>query len=144
MCSKASCTMRLVLGTLVKTPVAASYAHAIANSNGRCNRENVDRLTFSQVWQPMANLVTRPKYPPYREAGVAIPLSHCVSYGIADHRCYAPTSFHKNGLSQSKDRPNKGVSQKKLASKAYRAKIAQKTQNGPIAKPPWGCCGLRN
>ena len=27
----------------------------------------------------------------------------------------------KNGLSQSKDRPNKGVSQKKLASEAYRA-----------------------
>ena len=53
-------------------------------------------------------LVTRPKYPPYREKGVAIPLSHCVSCGIADYRCYTPSSFLKRGLSQSKDRPLKG------------------------------------
>ena len=34
---------------------------------------------------------------------------HCVSCGIADYRCYTPTSFlNKNGLSQSKDRPTKG------------------------------------
>ena len=58
---------------------------------------------------------------PYRETGVAIPLSHCVSCGIADYRCYTPTSVRKSGLSQSKDRPSKGVSQKKLASEAYRA-----------------------
>ena len=33
-------------------------------------------------------LVTRPKYPPpYRETNVAIPLSHCVSCGIADVGC---------------------------------------------------------
>ena len=69
----------------------------------------------------LKRLVTRPKYPPYRETGVAIPLSHCDSYGIADYRCYTPTSFLKNGLSQSNDKPNKGVSQKKLASEAYRA-----------------------
>ena len=42
------------------------------------------------------------KYPPYRETAVAIPLSHCVSCGIADYRCYTPTSFCKNSLSQSK------------------------------------------
>ena len=40
--------------------------------------------------------------PPYRDTGVAIPLSHCVSCGIADYRCYTPISFLKNGLSQSK------------------------------------------
>ena len=61
-------------------------------------------VSFSQVFV----LVTRPKYPPYRETGVAIPLSHCASCGIADCRCYTPTSFLKNGLPQSKDRPNKG------------------------------------
>ena len=59
--------------------------------------------------------------PPHRETGVAIPLSQCVSCGIADYRCYTPTSFGTDGLSQSKDRPNKGVSQRKLASEAYRA-----------------------
>ena len=59
--------------------------------------------------------------PPYRETSVAIPLSHCVSCGIADYRCYTPPAFQKIGVSQSKDRPNKGVSQKKLASEAYRA-----------------------
>ena len=54
-------------------------------------------------------LVTRPNYPPpHHEAGVAIPLFDCVSCGIADYRCYTSTSFCKNGLSQSKDRPNKG------------------------------------
>ena len=60
--------------------------------------------------------------PPYRETRVAIPLSHCASCGIADYRCCILTSFLKNGLSRSKDRPNKGgLSQKKLASEAYRA-----------------------
>ena len=43
--------------------------------------------------------------PPHRGTGVAIPLSHCVSCGIADYSCYTPTSFLKNGLSRSKDRP---------------------------------------
>ena len=69
----------------------------------------------------LPDLVTRPKYPPYRETGVAIPLSHCVSCRIADYRCYTPTPVRKSGLSQSNDRPNEGVSQKKLASDAYRA-----------------------
>ena len=59
--------------------------------------------------------------PPYRETGVAIPLSHCVFFGIAEYRCYTPTSFRKDGLSQAKVRPNKWTSQKKLASEAYRA-----------------------
>ena len=70
-----------------------------------------------------AFLVTRPKYPPppHRETGVAIPPSHCVSCGIADYRCYTPTSFPKNSLSQSKGRPNKGGTAEKHASEAYRA-----------------------
>ena len=39
-------------------------------------------------------LVTRLKYPPpYRETGVAIPLSHYVSCGIADYCCYTPHFF---------------------------------------------------
>ena len=59
--------------------------------------------------------------PPYRETSVAIPLSHCVSCGATDYCCYTPTSFRQSGLSQSKDRPNKGASQKKIASEAYRA-----------------------
>ena len=49
--------------------------------------------------------------PPYRETGVAAPLSHCVFCGIADYRCYTPTSCHENALSQSKDRLWRGVSQ---------------------------------
>ena len=44
--------------------------------------------------------------PPYRETGVAIPLSHCVSCGIADYCCYTPTSFRKNGLSQALSGPD--------------------------------------
>ena len=34
--------------------------------------------------------------------------------------CLSATSFHKNGLLQSKDRPNQGVLQSKPASEAYR------------------------
>ena len=44
-----------------------------------------------------------------------------VSCGIPDYRSYTPTSFLKNGLSQSKDRPSRGVSREKLASESYRA-----------------------
>ena len=65
------------------------------------------------------HLVIRRKYPPYRETPVAQPLSHCVFCGIVDYRCYTPTSFRKNGLSQSKNSPWV-VSQQKLASEAYR------------------------
>ena len=74
--------------------------------------------------------MTRPKYPPYRETGVAILLSHCVCCAIADYRCCTPISFCINDLSQSKDRPIKGgigVPQKKLASEAYRA-IGRRTK----------------
>ena len=42
-----------------------------------------------------------------RDKCIAILLSHCVSCGIAEYRYYTPTSFHRNGLSQSKDSPNK-------------------------------------
>ena len=49
--------------------------------------------------------VTRPKYPPYRKAPVALPLSHCVFCGIADYRFYTPTAFRRGGQLQSKDRP---------------------------------------
>ena len=73
------------------------------------------------MYVPFSGKVSRLKYPPYCETGVAIPLSHCVSCDIADYCSYTPTSFLKNGLSQSKERANKGASQEKLASKAYRA-----------------------
>ena len=71
-------------------------------------------------------LVTRPKYPPYHETGVAKRLSHCVSCDIADYRCYTPTSFPKNGLSQSKDRPDKVGIAEKPASEAYPPKGRRK------------------
>ena len=68
------------------------------------------------------SLVTRLKYPPpYRKTGVAIPLSHCVSCGIADYRCYTPTSFLKMAYRKPKTGLTRGVSQKRLASEAYRA-----------------------
>ena len=58
--------------------------------------------------------------PPYRETGVAIPLSHCVSCSIADYRCYIPTSFRKMACRNLKTDLTRGLSQVKLASKAYR------------------------
>ena len=74
-------------------------------------------------------LVTRPKYPPpYRETGVAIPLSHCVSCGIADYRCYTPTSFLKMAYRSPKTGLGRRVSQKKLASEANRAIVWKDTK----------------
>ena len=61
-------------------------------------------------------LVTRPKYPPpYRETGVAIPLSHCFLW-YRRLSLLHPHFFLKNGLSQSEDRPNNGG----IAEKTYR------------------------
>ena len=55
-----------------------------------------------------------------------------------------PHSVRKSGLLQSKDKPNKGVSQKKLASEAYRAiggvarnSIANRAIVGHLGKLPW-------
>ena len=64
--------------------------------------------------------MARPKYPPYRETGVAIPLSHCVSCRIADYPCYTPLLSFKMAYRNPKTGLTRGVSQTKLASKAYR------------------------
>ena len=74
-------------------------------------------LGFSEERDPSRPTEIRP----YRETGVALPLLHCVSCGIADYRCYTLTSFLKNGLLRSRGKPNKRVLPQKLASKAYRA-----------------------
>ena len=68
--------------------------------------------------------------PPNRETGVAIPLSHCVSWDIADYRCYTPrTSFRlKMAYRSPKTSLTRGVSQKKLASEAYRAIGGRRTK----------------
>ena len=83
-------------------------------------------LFFSGVlaFLPNKHLVTRPN----------APLSHCVSCGIADYRCYTPTSFLKNARSQStKTGLTRGVSQKKLASKPIALKGASHEIVSPIA-----------
>ena len=70
----------------------------------------------------LSGLVTRPKSPlPYRETAVAIPLAHCVSCGITDYGCYTPTSSRKVVSRSPKTGLGRRISQKKLASKAYRA-----------------------
>ena len=48
------------------------------------------------------DLVTRPESPLYCETGVAIPLSHCVSCGIADYRCYSVSGVAP--VNQTKER----------------------------------------
>ena len=55
------------------------------------------------LWAALSDPTEVP--PHYRKTGVAIPQSRCVFCGIADYRCYTPTSFRQSGLSQSKDRP---------------------------------------
>ena len=74
-------------------------------------------------WDTLSSRLSDPTEitPPYREAGVGIPLSHCVSCGIADYRCYTPTSSLKMAYRNPKTGLTRGVSQEKLASEAYRA-----------------------
>ena len=111
-----------------KTPLE-SMTSDLRLAQSRCSlsaqMEATPYITHCLIWGVLCyhakpELSDPTEIPPYRERGVAIPLSHCVSCGIADYRCYTPTSVRKSGLLQSKDRPNKGVSQKKLASEAYR------------------------
>ena len=49
-------------------------------------------VTYPWEELPLKKL-SDPTETPYRETGAAIPLSHCVSCGMADYRCYTPTSF---------------------------------------------------
>ena len=71
------------------------------------------------------SLVTRPKYPPYRETLVAQPLSHCVFCGVADYRCCSAATPPLFPVKMAYCGPVSGlggrVSPKKLASEADRA-----------------------
>ena len=68
------------------------------------------------------SLVTRPKYPPISRNRCSItPVALCFLWYRRLSLLHPTTSFFEEGLSQSKDRANKGVSQKKLAYEAYRA-----------------------
>ena len=67
------------------------------------------------------NLSDRTDNRPYPETTVARPLLHCVFCGVADNRCYTPTSFRKDGISQSKDGTWRVGFTEKLASEAYDA-----------------------
>ena len=110
--------------TMGENPVAEPRKNGCSKTLGKDRKVFSAKLPAQKTSYPdqPQTSVTRPKYPPpYLETSVAIPLSHYVSYGIVDYRCCTPTSFRKNGLLQSKDRPNKGASQRKLASEAYRA-----------------------
>ena len=83
-------------------------------------------------------LVTRPKYPPYRETGVAMPLLHCDSCGIADCRCYTPTSSRTScPIAIKRQALERAASQKKLASEAYRA-IGGVARNSTANRPVEG------
>ena len=110
-------------------------------SLGLCSFFVPERGPFSYPGVSTLSDPTEITPPPYRETGVAIPLSHCVSCGIADYRCYTPASVRKSGLSQSKDRPNKGVSQNKLASEAYRA-VGGVARNSIANRAKWDYPGV--
>ena len=58
--------------------------------------------------------------PPYRETGVAIPLSHCVSVISQTIAATPPLLSVKKAYRSPKTGLTRGVSQKKLASEAYR------------------------
>ena len=85
----------------------------------RCDATHTETHTHTHT-----HLSAPTQIPPYRETSIAIPLSHCVSGGIADYRCYTPASFLKKMayLSPKTDLTRVALlSQRKLASEAYRA-----------------------
>ena len=96
--------------------------------------ENARARQESEIYLKVTLLSDPTEIPPYRETGVAIPPSHCVFCGIADYRCYTPTSFLKNGLSQSEDRPNKGGIAEKLTCEGYRATGGVARNSGFVAR----------
>ena len=75
-----------------------------------------------QLWENNCalSLATRPKYPPYRETGVAIPLSHCVSVVSQTIAATPPLLSVKVAYRGPKTGLTRGVSQKKLAPENYR------------------------
>ena len=67
--------------------------------------------------------MTRPKCPPYRETPVARPLSHCAFCGVAEYRCYTPTSSMQMAYRNPKTGLGERASQKKFASETFRTAI---------------------
>ena len=64
-------------------------------------RKNVPRKGEEEGWPANGAKRRKGRVKTGRECDwVAVPLSPCVSCGIADYRCYTPTSFRKSCLSQ--------------------------------------------
>ena len=91
-----------------------------------CQARSLRHLASSGLSDPT-------EIPPYRETGVVIPLSHCVSCGIADYRCYTPTTFCTKGRSQSERGLGRGVSQKSSHLKPIALQGASHEIVSPIA-----------
>ena len=66
-------------------------------------------------------IVTRPKYPPHRKMGVAMPLSNVFLWYRRLSLLRPPVHFVRMAYRNSKTGLGGGVSQKKLVSEAYRA-----------------------
>ena len=61
------------------------------NNVMQCDDSQSDEITKTKqntIFQALSDPTKI--HPPYRETGVAIPLSYCVSCGIADYRCNTP------------------------------------------------------
>ena len=93
-------------------------AHFEGQKGAKCCRERAGRRVPGNF--ELSDPTEIPP-PPHRETSVAIPLWHCVFCGIADYRCYTPLLSLKTAYRNQKTGLTGGVSQKKLASEAYRA-----------------------
>ena len=101
--------------------LASTISHfpKVFQGSGGSAREGRSLVIVGIPSENSRSLVTRPKYPPppHRETSAAIPVSHCISCGIADYRCYTPTSFKKNGYRNPKIGLTRGYRRKSLALK---------------------------
>ena len=72
--------------------------------------------------------MTRPKYPPYRETGAAIPLSHLFAVVSQTIAATPPLPSLKMAYRNLKTGLTRGLSREQLACEAYRAIVKRRTK----------------
>ena len=110
----------LPIYTSPPVPLPFVVASSVPFPSMKVHHRSRSQIASDQRSQPMTDTsiaripAESPKYPLSQATCRTTPVTLCFLCGIADYRCYTPTSFSKNGLlSQSKDKPWRGVGHRK-------------------------------
>ena len=100
----------------LRTSIAANSENGLSGLDWKAPEK------WGQKSEQSQNLSDPTEIPPYRETGVAIPLSHCVLPVVSQTiAATSPLLSPKMAYRNPKTDLTRGVSQRKLASEAYRA-----------------------